>query len=86
MGIYFKKNIKHSQLYSYETGRIQATTINIKLKNTSVNISSLCPPRHTIFENEYKFLAAVGFDAKTQLLRFQNEQPSRYGTVSQQIN
>ena len=60
-----QKNIKHYQLHSYKTGKIQATTINIKLNNTSVNISSVhCPPRHTIFKNEYKLLAAVDFDAK----------------------
>ena len=47
--IYIKNDIKHVQTSSYQTDKIQATTVNITPHNRDVNISAIyCPPKHAI--------------------------------------
>ena len=72
--IYIKNDIKHAQTSSYQTDKIQATTINITLHNRDVNISAIyCPLKHAISAQEFnkffrsyktKFIALGDLNAK----------------------
>ena len=72
--VVIKSSVKHHQLASYQTEQIQATTLSVEDKHSTLNVSSVyCPPKHKIKEHEFshyittlgkRFIAGGDWNAK----------------------